>query len=131
MKFKEETSKGLHFERSFFWCWNLDTSGTRPDIPRKFWNVLWRRMEISWTVRVKNGEVLHRVKMERHIVHTVKWKNTNWIDHILRRNCLLKHIIKGQIEGSVEVTGRRGRRNKQILYVLKEREDTGNRMKKH
>jgi hypothetical protein len=38
----------------------------------------------------------------------------------LRRNCLIKHVIKGQIEGRIEVTGRRGRRRKQILYALKE-----------
>jgi hypothetical protein len=32
----------------------------------------WRRMEkISWTDRVRN-EVLHRVKEERNIVHTIK-----------------------------------------------------------
>jgi hypothetical protein len=30
----------------------------------------WRRMEISWTERVRNEEVLHRVKQERNILHT-------------------------------------------------------------
>jgi hypothetical protein len=33
----------------------------------------WRRMEkISWTDRVRNGEVLHRVKEERNIMHAIK-----------------------------------------------------------
>jgi hypothetical protein len=33
----------------------------------------WRRMEkISWTDGVRNEEVLHRVKEERNIVHTIK-----------------------------------------------------------
>ena len=45
----------------------------------------------------------------------------SWIGHPLRRNCLLKHVIKGQIEGSVEVTGRRGIRRKQLLYDFKEK----------
>jgi hypothetical protein len=32
----------------------------------------WRRMEkIGWTDRVRNEEVLHRVKEERNIVHTI------------------------------------------------------------
>jgi hypothetical protein len=37
----------------------------------------------------------------------------------LRRNCLLKHIIEGQIGGEIEVTGRKGRRSKQLLDNLK------------
>ena len=33
----------------------------------------WRRMKnISWTDRVRNEAVLHRVKEERSIIHTVK-----------------------------------------------------------
>jgi hypothetical protein len=65
----------------------------------------WRRMEkISWTDRVRNEEVLHRVKEERNIVHTIKRRKANWIGHILRRNCLLKHVIEGQLEGRIEMT---------------------------
>jgi hypothetical protein len=56
---------------------------------------------------------------ERNIVHTVKRKS-NWISHILRTNCLLKHVIAGKLEGRIEVTGRRGRRRKQLLDGLKE-----------
>jgi hypothetical protein len=59
----------------------------------------WRRMKkISWTDRVRNEEVLHRVKEERNIVHTIKRRKSNWIGHILCRNCLLKHVIEGNIE---------------------------------
>jgi hypothetical protein len=45
--------------------------------------------KISWTDRVRNEEVLHRVKEERNIVHTIKGINANWNGHFLRRNCLL------------------------------------------
>jgi hypothetical protein len=38
----------------------------------------------------------------------------------LRRNCLLKHVIEGKLEGRIEMTGRRGRRRKQLLDDLKE-----------
>jgi ribosomal 50S subunit-associated protein YjgA (DUF615 family) len=77
----------------------------------------WRRMEkISWTNHVRN-EVLHRVKEERNILHTIKRRKANWIGHILRRNCLLKHAI----EGIIEIMGRRGRRSKQLLDDLKEK----------
>jgi hypothetical protein len=29
----------------------------------------------------------------------VKQRKANWIGHILHRNCLLKHLIEGKIEG--------------------------------
>jgi hypothetical protein len=70
---------------------------------------------------VRNEEVLHRVKEERNIVHTIKRRKANWIGHILRRNCLLKHIIEGKIEKRQEVTRRRGRRSKQLLDDPKEK----------
>jgi hypothetical protein len=41
--------------------------------------------------------------------------------HIYQRNCLLKHIIEGKIEGMLEATGRCERRRKQLLDDLKER----------
>jgi hypothetical protein len=43
------------------------------------------------------------------LLHLTKWP----------LHCLLKHVIKGEIEGSVEMTGRRGRRRKQLLCDLK------------
>jgi hypothetical protein len=65
----------------------------------------WRRMEkISWTNRVRNEEVFHRVKEERHILHTIKRRKANWIGHILRTNCLLKRVIEEKIEGEIKVT---------------------------
>jgi hypothetical protein len=42
---------------------------------------------------VKNEEVLHRVKEERNALPTIKKRKANWIGHMLRRNCLLKHVI--------------------------------------
>jgi hypothetical protein len=51
----------------------------------------WRRIKkIIWTGRVKNEDVLHRVKDERNILRTIKRRKANWIGHILRRNCLFK-----------------------------------------
>jgi hypothetical protein len=56
------TSKMLHLENGFVWCWNMDASGSRSEIPGKFWNLLlekdgkdqldrscekWRRVTLS------------------------------------------------------------------------------------
>jgi hypothetical protein len=57
---------------------------------------------------VRNEEVLDRVKEERNILQTIKRRKANWIGHSLHRNCLLKHVIEGKLEGRIEVTGRRG-----------------------
>jgi len=54
------------------------------------------------------------------VTNPVKRKS-NWIGHILHRNCLLQRVIEGKIKGGIEVTGRRGRRRKRLLDDLKER----------
>ena len=64
--------------------------------------------KMSWTSRVKN-EVLQGAKEERNIVHTIKRRNAKCIGQILRRNCLLRHVIEGRIKGKTEVRGRGGR----------------------
>jgi len=33
------------------------------------------------------------------MLHVIKRRKANWIDHILHINCLLKHVIEGKIEG--------------------------------
>jgi hypothetical protein len=68
-----------------------------------------------------NNEVLYKVKEERNILRTIKTRKATWIGHILLKNCLLKHIIEGKVEGRIEVTVRRGRRHKQLPDILKER----------
>jgi hypothetical protein len=70
---------------------------------------------------VRNEEVLHRVKEERSILNTIKRRKANWIGHVLHRNCLLKHVIEGNLEGRIEMIGRRGRSRKQLLDDLKEK----------
>ena len=52
------------------------------------------------------------------------YSGSNCIGHILRRNCLLKHIIEGETEGRVEMRGRQERRRKHLLEDLKERRKT-------
>jgi len=64
----------------------------------------------------KNKEILHRVKEEKNILHTIKWETGDWIGQILSRNFLLKCVV----EGKIERTGRRLRRRRQLLNHLKE-----------
>jgi len=85
----------------------------------------WRRMEkISWTNLVRNEDVLLRAKEQRNILHEIRKRKANWIGHILRRNCLLQRVTEGKIQGGIEMTGRQGRRRRNLLDDFKEREDT-------
>ena len=69
---------------------------------------------------MRNEEVLPTVMEEREILYTVGGRKVNWVGHMLRWNWLLKHVTEGKIEGRIEVTGRRGKRRKQLPDDLKE-----------
>ena len=53
-------------------------------------------------------------------LYLMEWRKANRIGHILRRICILKHIIKGKRKGRIEVTVRRGRICKLLLDDDKE-----------
>jgi hypothetical protein len=72
--------------------------------------------KISWIDCVRNG-MLHRGKEEGNILHEISKGKGNWIGHILCRNCLLKHIIEGNIERRIKT---RGIKHWQLLDNLKE-----------
>jgi hypothetical protein len=57
---------------------------------------------------------------ERNILHTLRGRKANVILHMMHGNCLVRHVIEGNIEGRIEVTGRRGGRRKRLLDDLKE-----------
>ena len=63
----------------------------------KWWSVTWSQ----W----KKEHATYNKRME-----------ANWIGHILRRNCLLKHVITEKIGG----TKGRGRRRKQLVDCFQE-----------
>jgi len=71
--------------------------------------------KISWTFRVRNEQVLQRVKDETVILYTTKRRGTNRINHILRMNCLLNHVTSG----NMEVTRGQGGICRQLLSTLK------------
>ena len=58
-----------------------------------------------------------RKRRENKIVRKLKSRKDSWIGHILRRNCLLKHVVKGKIERNIEW---KRRRREQLLDEFKE-----------
>jgi hypothetical protein len=75
--------------------------------------------KLIWTVGVIH-ETLYQVKEERNILFTENRSKAEWFGHILCRNCLVRHIIEGMIEGRIVVAGRWGRKRKNLLNDLKE-----------
>jgi hypothetical protein len=68
---------------------------------------------------MRNENVLQKVKKKKNILQTIKRSVANWIGHILRKNCFLKHVFEGKIDRRIEVMKRPGRRRKQLLDGLK------------
>jgi len=56
------------------------------------------RTDDAWS-NSHQEEVLLRVKEKRSTLQTINKRKANWIGHILCRNCLLKHVIDGEMEG--------------------------------
>ena len=65
--------------------------------------------------------MLLRAKLDKNILETTKRRKTNWIGHSWHRKCLLKQVIEGKVGGRIEMTGRRGRRRKQLLDYFREK----------
>jgi hypothetical protein len=69
--------------------WTLRTVGQKYLKSFEAW--CWRRMEkISRTNRVRNDEILHRVKEERNMLRTIKRRTASCLGYISCRNCLIK-----------------------------------------
>ena len=85
----------------------------------------WRRMKkIKWSEKVTNELVLERIGEKRTLLNNILRRKTNWIDHILRINCLLRDDIEGHMT-EVKGAGRRTHllgyfRNKRRYWELKE-----------
>ena len=72
------------------WCWI---------------NLVVREQKISWNDPVKKEEMLQRLKVDGNIRHKIKRRESIWIGHILRRDCLLKHVIEGKL-GAMRGSGK-------------------------
>ena len=98
----------------------MDTSESKSEIPGKFWNVALEKDREDQLDRSCEKRGNMKQSQGESIVYTIKSRKAIWIRHVLRRNCLVKHIIKGKIEGRLEVKGRKGRRRKQLLDYINE-----------
>jgi len=93
--------------------WILRTADQKCLDSSEMW--CWRRMGKTRRIdHVKNEAVLHS-RGVKNILLVLKRRKSNWTDYVLRRNCLIKRVIGGHIDGRREGTGKWERRSKQVL----------------
>jgi hypothetical protein len=44
--------------------------------------------------KTHENEIIHGVKAERNLLHTINRRKADWIGHVMHRNSLLKHVIE-------------------------------------
>ena len=90
--------------------WTLRKSDQKRLEAFEMW--VWRRMEkVSWVERKSNDEVLARVGERKTVLNIIRKRKINWLGHWLRRNCILRDVIEGMVEGKRG----RGRRRFQLI----------------
>jgi hypothetical protein len=72
-------------------------------------------MKIHWPEKVIYKEVVERIKEKRKLLNNILRRKTDWIGHILTRNCLLHDFIEEQM---TEVNGIERRRTKVLENIL-------------
>ena len=81
----------------------------------------------------KIREVLERIGEKRALLNNILRRKTNWIGHILRKNCLLHDAIEGQmteVKGVERTQLLDDLRNKRTYKELKEEAEDRNRWKR-
>lgn len=60
----------------------------------------WRRaLKISWTERMSNEDVYHKIQERRSTWATIRERRKNWIGRLLRNNAWDTSLIEGKVEG--------------------------------
>jgi len=60
-------------------------------------------------------------KKEKNVLYAIKIRKVNCIGHILCTHCFLPPAVEGNIEGRMELKGRRERRHRQLPNDLEEK----------
>ena len=61
---------------------------------------------VKWTDKIKNAIMLERVGEGKTMLELIRKRKGNWLDHWLRKNCLLKDALEVMVNGK-KVRGRR------------------------
>ena len=80
-------------------CWVLKKSDEKRIQSFEMW--CYRRLlQISWTDRITNEEVLQRINCQERLLNTLNARKLTFIGHILRSNGLDKRLLTGMVLGN-------------------------------
>ena len=88
-------------------AWSISKATMKKIESFEMW--LYRRvLNISWTLRITNEDVLRRINKERELVNTVKARELKYFCHVMRgeRYNVLRLIMEGKFAGK-RSSGRR------------------------
>ena len=74
--------------------------------------------KINWPEKATTEQVLERIGEKRTLLNYTLRRKSDWIGHILRRNCLVHDAIQGQM---TEMEGIRRRRRTQLFDDFRNR----------
>jgi hypothetical protein len=90
----------------------LDLNSRKKLVKCYIWTIALYGAE-TWTLRAADqkylenfeaGEGWRRSVGPMNNLHEIRKRKANWIGQILCRNCLLKQVIEGNVNGDMEVT---------------------------
>ncbi|WP_410967417.1 hypothetical protein, partial [Salmonella sp. SAL04191] len=81
----------------------------------------WRKMQkIKWTEKIRNEDVLQRIGESRKLIGKIRRRKANWVGHHLRRECMIKEVIEGKLEGRRAM----GRKRFQLIDELRKNKES-------
>jgi hypothetical protein len=90
-------------------------------MPGKFWIVMLekdREGYLDWSC--EKWRSITKIQGGQDYIKTIKGRKAPWMCRIFRRNCLLKHVVEGNVERWGKVTRSLRRRHKPLLDDTKE-----------
>jgi len=78
--------------------WTLRQEDIRGIEAFEMW-ICRRMMKIPWTQHASNEQILGMVDESRSLMESLRKRQKNWIEHILRHDSLLQKVIEGRFQG--------------------------------
>ena len=79
-------------------CWIINKEMEKRLEATEMWS-LRRMLNVSWTDRESNESMLKRVKWERCLLNTIRYRQLKFLSHIIHKGCLEHPVLSGKING--------------------------------